>query len=170
MIGFTATLKKFGQQGEKTGWTYISVPATIANKIKPGNKKSFRVKGSIDACTLKSVALLPMGGGDFIIPVNASMRKIIRKPLGSKVEVEMEEDTKVVSISKDLRKCLAEEPEAKAYFESLAKSHQQYYSKWIEQAKTVETKSRRIAAALHAFTHKLSYSEMMHWQKSRREI
>jgi hypothetical protein len=25
MILFTATLEKFGQQGEKTGWTYIVV-------------------------------------------------------------------------------------------------------------------------------------------------
>ena len=168
MIGFTATLKKFGQQGEKTGWTYISVPASVAGKIKAGNKKSFRVKGCIDDCQINSVALLPMGGGDFIIPVNALMRKKIQKPVGAKVKVEIEEDTKVLSVSKDLRECLAEEPEAKAYFESLAKSHQQYYSKWIEQAKTVETKSRRIAAALHAFTHQLSYSEMMHWLKSRR--
>jgi hypothetical protein len=45
MIKFTATLLKFDKQGEKTGWTYIEIPADLAQKLKPGNKKIFRVKG-----------------------------------------------------------------------------------------------------------------------------
>ena len=39
MISFSATLMKFGQMGEKTGWTYIIVPKELAEKLKPGNKK-----------------------------------------------------------------------------------------------------------------------------------
>ena len=45
MIHFNAVIKKFNEQGEKTGWTYIEIPEEIASKIKPGYKKSFRVKG-----------------------------------------------------------------------------------------------------------------------------
>ena len=48
MISWTATIKKFDKQGEKTGWTYIEVPAELANKLQPGNKKGFRVKGRLD--------------------------------------------------------------------------------------------------------------------------
>ena len=48
MIKFSAILLKFQEQGEKTGWTYIEVPARIAQQLKLGNKKSFRVKGYLD--------------------------------------------------------------------------------------------------------------------------
>jgi hypothetical protein len=48
MIKFTATLLQFQEQGEKTGWTYIQVPLAMAQQLKPGNKKVFRVKGKLD--------------------------------------------------------------------------------------------------------------------------
>ena len=38
MIHFKAVIKKFGEQGEKTGWSYIEVPEEVASKIKPGTK------------------------------------------------------------------------------------------------------------------------------------
>ncbi|HKB43543.1 MAG TPA: DUF1905 domain-containing protein, partial [Chitinophagaceae bacterium] len=62
MVQYTATIHRFEKQGEKTGWTYIEVPVDIAQKIKPGNKKEFKVKGKLDNHTIKRVSLLPMGG------------------------------------------------------------------------------------------------------------
>ena len=44
MVRFTATIKRFAEQGEKTGWTYIDVPVALAEKLQPGNKKGFRVR------------------------------------------------------------------------------------------------------------------------------
>ena len=41
MIRYTTSLLKFDKQGEKTGWTYIVIPADIAQQINPGIKKSF---------------------------------------------------------------------------------------------------------------------------------
>ena len=42
MIHFTTIIKKFNDQGEKTGWTYIEIPATIAEKLKAkGINKAF---------------------------------------------------------------------------------------------------------------------------------
>jgi hypothetical protein len=38
------------------------------------------------------VALLPMGGGDFIMPLNGAMRKAIKKQKGATVKVKMELD------------------------------------------------------------------------------
>jgi hypothetical protein len=75
MISFTTTILKFGQQGEKTGWTYILIPAELAGQLKPGHKKSFRVKGRLDQYPIKGVALLPMGEGDFIMALNAAHAK-----------------------------------------------------------------------------------------------
>ena len=77
MINFKALLQKFGRKGEKTGWTYIDIPKKIADKIKPGGKKSFRVKGKIDDLPIKATALTPMGEGNFILAINAQIRKII---------------------------------------------------------------------------------------------
>ena len=75
MIRFKSIIKKFGEQGEKTGWTYIEIPEEVASKIKPGCKKSFRVKGTLDNYPIEKTSLLPMGGGSFIIPINAAIRK-----------------------------------------------------------------------------------------------
>lgn len=162
MIGFKTTLLKFDKQGEKTGWTYISVPGEIAGKIKPANnKRSFRVKGKIDNHKIKSVALLPMGGGDFIMAINATMRKAIKKDKGATVVVEIEEDAEAVKLSRALLACLEDDPGSKAYFKSLPPSHQQYYSRWIEAAKTDTTKTKRIAIVINAFSNKLTYSQMM---------
>jgi hypothetical protein len=38
MVRFETALRKFDKQGEKTGWTYIEIPADIAAKIKPGKR------------------------------------------------------------------------------------------------------------------------------------
>ena len=81
MITLKVTLQQFKEQGEKTGWTYIEIPASVANKLKPGTKKSFRIKGKMDDHEFQQVALIPMGNGDFIIPFNASMRKATGKKI-----------------------------------------------------------------------------------------
>jgi Domain of unknown function (DUF1905) len=47
VLSFTTAISQFAQQGEKTGWTYIVVPAAIAGKLNPGVKKSYRVKGRL---------------------------------------------------------------------------------------------------------------------------
>lgn len=161
MIGFKATLQRYDTHADKTGWTFIIVPAKIASKLKPGTKQSFRIKGKIDEHKLKAVSLLPVGKGDFMMPVNATMRKAIKKIKGATVMLEMEEDKAVLKLSPELLACLEDEPEGKKYFESLPKSHQQYYSKWIESAKTEPTKTKRLAAAMQAFANKLSFSQMM---------
>ena len=113
MVRCTAKLLQFNEQGEKTGWTYIEIPADIAQKIKPGNKKSFRVKGKLDHYPIKKVALLPMGGGKFIMALNAGMRKAIGKKKGAMLKVQIEEDHAAILINRELMLCLADEPEAK---------------------------------------------------------
>ena len=165
MIKFNTTLLKFDNQGEKTGWTYISIPKNIAEQLKPANKRSFRVKGKIDDHAVKSVSLLPMGEGDFIMPVNTVMRKALMKRKGDTVKLLLEVDTAELKISSALLACLEDEPEATAFFKKLPASHQQYFSKWIESAKTDATKTKRIALAINAFVRKMSYGEMIRAQK-----
>lgn len=164
-IAFSTELKQFGKQGEKTGWTYVEVSQKLANKLEPGIKKSFRIKGSIDAHQLKQVALLPMGDGNFIMPVNGVMRKAIHKQKGDNVSIVFEPDKSELKLSKDFLECLADEPAAQEYFSSMPKSHQQYYSKWIESAKTEPTKIKRIAIVVNGLARKLDYGAMLREQR-----
>jgi hypothetical protein len=167
VVQFTATIKRFKEQGEKTGWTYIEVPSSIAEKLVPGNKKSFRVKGKIDGHPFSLIALLPMGGGDFIMTLNAAIRKAVKKPVGAAVSVKMSVDTEEIKPPAELMECLEEEPEALAYFKSLSKGHQNYFSNWIRSAKTEPTRTKRIAAAMNAFAKGMDFGQMLRAMKKR---
>ena len=170
MIRFECLLEKFGDQGEKTGWTYISIPHKIAEKLKPDHKKSFRVKGKIDTHILKGVALIPMGEGDFIMAVNATMRKAIKKIHGAKVRMDLEEDITPVKLSAELITCFKDEPAAYQYFNSLPPSHRNWYSNWVKTAKTENTMTKRIAAVIKSCSQNLTFSEMMKQYKEERNI
>jgi hypothetical protein len=170
MIKFIATILKFDEQGEKTGWTYIEIPADIAQQIKPGNKKSFRVKGKLDNYSIKSIALLPMGNGNFIMPLNAAMRKTTGKRKGAMLSVNIEEDKTPLKLNEDFLTCLNDEPVALKHFNSLAGSHRNYFSKWIDNAKTEQTKTKRIAMAVSALARGLGYPEMMREDKAKRSF
>jgi hypothetical protein len=165
MVTFKAVLQKFDKQGEKTGWTYLNIPQKMAEKLMPGHKKSFRVKGMLDEYKIKTVALLPMGGGDFILPVNAAMRKGTMKRKGDAVKVSLEVDNTQLKISNTLLECMEDDPGALDYFNKLPASHQHYYSKWIESAKTDVTKAKRIALTINACSKKMSFSQMLQLQK-----
>src|ERR1700754_4241620 len=92
MVKYTTTILRFEKQGEKTGWTYIEVPADIAGQLKPDQKQSFRVKGKLDKYAIAAIALLPMGDGKFIMALNAEIRKGIAKRAGAKLEVQLTVD------------------------------------------------------------------------------
>lgn len=161
MVQFTVTIHKFEKQGEKSGWIYIEIPADIAQQLKPGNKKSFRVKGKLDNYKIAGVSLLPMGGGSFIMAINGTMRKGTGKKQGAMLKVELEEDKKLYQLNKEFMECLADEPQALANFKAMPKSFQNYYSKWIESAKTEPTKTKRIAAAVSSLARGMNFPEMI---------
>ena len=161
MVKFTTTIHKFEQQGEKTGWTYIEIPADIAQQLKPGNKKSFRVKGKLDDFKFDGIALLPMGGGIFIMALNAGMRKGIGKRKGAMLKVQLAEDEKGFVFNKDFIDCLNDEPKAKNFFQTLSGSHQRYFSKWIDDAKTEPTRIKRITMAVNALAKEWGYPQML---------
>jgi hypothetical protein len=169
MVTFTTTLLQFAQQGEKTGWTYIEIPADIARQLKPNNKKSFRVKGKLDNFSIKSVAVMPMGGGSFILAVNAEMRKGIGKRKGAMVKVQLQEDKATIPINAELLECLKDDPDAETYFNSLSNSHKSYFSKWIDSAKTEATKTNRLTKTMLALAKGWDYGRMIREGKQNKE-
>ncbi len=160
-VQFTATIHRFEKQGEKTGWTYFEVPPDIAQQLKPGNKKEFKVKGKLDDHPIKRVSLLPMGGGSFILVLNAALRKAIGKKEGAMLKVQLSEDSSDFIFNKDFIDCLNDEPAAKDFFQSLPGSHQRYFSKWVDSAKTESTRTKRIAMSVNALVKKWGYGEMI---------
>lgn len=168
MVKYTATMLKFDKQGEKTGWTYIVIPEDIAQELKPGNRKSFRVKGKLDKYAIEAIALMPMGDGSFIMPLNAGIRKGIAKRVGAKVVVQITEDDNPEPVtSPELMECLEDEPDALAFFNSLPKGHRNYFMKWIESAKTAPTKAKRIAQAITGLARKQDYGTMIRSNKGK---
>lgn len=161
MVQFTATIHKFGKKGEKTGWTYFEMPADIVQQLKPGNKKEFKVKGKLDGYAIRRVSVLPMGGGLFIMPLNTVMRRAMGKKQGAILTVQLTEDKSDFVFNKDFMDCLDDEPAAKEFFQSLTGSHQRYFSKWIDSARTEPTKTKRIAMAITALARKRGYPEMI---------
>src|ERR1700739_1202880 len=109
MIRCTTKILRFAEMGEKTGWTYIRIPAALAQQLTP-DKKSFRVKGRLDDHPIQKMALIPMGEGDFIMALNAGIRKAIRKQQGATLRVELEVDKAVIQPPKALLECLTDEP------------------------------------------------------------
>lgn len=161
MVIFTATILQFAEQGEKTGWSYIEVPADIAQKLKPGNKKSFRVKGMLDGLAVEGLALIPMGAGNFIMAIKAEIRKGLRKNAGAMLQVKLEpHDDFKIDMPDELQECFDFEPEALDFFNSLPISHRNYFLKWINDAKTSETRAKRIVNTVNAMLRKWRFNVM----------
>ncbi|MDB5010423.1 MAG: hypothetical protein JWQ06_1212 [Mucilaginibacter sp.] len=166
MVEFNTLILQFAEQGEKTGWSYIEIPADIAQQLKPNNKKSFRIKGMLDGLVIKGMALIPMGEGNFIMALKAEIRKALHKNVGAMLQVRIEEDKDFkIEVPDDLQECFEFEPEALDFFNSLAKSHREYFIKWIDSAKTNETRAKRIVNTVNAMLRKWNYGQMIRTMK-----
>jgi hypothetical protein len=163
MVKFSADIRKYGSNGEKTGWTYVQIPARIAERLHPGEKRSFRIKGRLDKLAIKALALIPIGGGDFVLPLNMEMRKALGKGQGDKLtlEIALDGNPDPVPMPDDLLQCLEDEPRAIKAFMALPGSHRKYYIKWINSAKTEPTRVKRIAATVTAMERGMSYAELL---------
>lgn len=162
MINFKSEIERFEQMGEKTGWSYIFIPAVLANEIKPDCKKSFRVKGKIDKIDVEGMAIMPMGEGDFILALKTELRKKLKKEVGANLELFLEEDKNFkIAMPEDLEICLSEEEHLMTNFLKQPKSHQNYFINWINQAKTEPTRTKRIVMTLTAMDKQQDYGTMI---------
>jgi hypothetical protein len=165
MVRFAATIHQFGQQGEKTGWTYIEIPVDTAEQLSPGNRKSFRVKGKLDAYAITGIALLPMGGGRFILPLNATMRRQIKKKKGAVLEATLSLDKEPLQAPEGFNECLEDAPEAKLFFDSLKPSHRNYFIKWMGGVKSEAARAKRMAMVINALCKQQDFVTMIRSQK-----
>jgi hypothetical protein len=169
MITFSAKIQRFASKGEKTGWSYIEISDKNADKINPGCRKSYRVKGTLDAFKIQKTSILPMGDGGFILPINGAMRKGTGKKLGDTLKVSLALDARELQLNSDFMDCLKDDARAYDFFQTLPKSHQSYFSKWIDDAKTISTKTKRITMAVIALAQRQGYGEMIRANRTVRE-
>jgi hypothetical protein len=128
-------------QGGKTA-TGIVVPPQIVEGLGAGKKPAVKVtlKGHTYRTTVATM------GGDFMIPVSSEIRKITGAAGGDKVSIDIELDTepRVLEVPQDFSDALDKEPEARKFFDGLSYSNRRRFVWSIEEAKTPETRLRRI--------------------------
>jgi len=132
-------------QGGKTA-TGIEVPAEHVAAL--GTSRRPAVRATIAGHTYRtSVAMMR---GHFMLPVSAAVREAAGVAGGDEVDVELELDTgpREVVLPADLERALRADAQAAAAYDGLSYSRRQRLVLPIGEAKTDETRHRRIAKAV----------------------
>lgn len=138
-VTFTTTL--FQSEGKNA--TGIKVPADVVAALGKGKKPPVTV--SFNGYTYRST--IASYGDVFLLSVSAEHRQAAGVQAGDELEVTLELDTepRTVEVPADLAAALAQQPGAAAVFDALAYSRRKEFVRQVEEAKTQETRDRRIA-------------------------
>ncbi|VVJ16633.1 Uncharacterised protein [Amycolatopsis camponoti] len=131
--------------GGKTA-TGLPVPADVVEALGAGKKPAVTV--TLGGHTYRTT--VASRGGQFLLSLSAENREKAGVAAGDDVEVEIALDTapRELEIPPDLAAALAADETAKARFESLSYSGKQRFVLPIGQAKTEETRRRRVAKVI----------------------
>ncbi|MBX3164538.1 MAG: DUF1905 domain-containing protein [Bacteroidetes bacterium] len=161
MPAYKTIIQKFSNNKEKTGWSYVEMPVDIWKKLKLKNRREFRVKGFLDDVNVERLSCMPMKDGNFIIPLNAELRKKLGKNEGAMLHLKIEVDTSPALQSAELMECLNDDDIALKQFNSLLLSHRNYFHRYVYTAKGAATKAGRIVNVINAMHKKQDFGEMM---------
>jgi Bacteriocin-protection, YdeI or OmpD-Associated/Domain of unknown function (DUF1905) len=126
--------------------TGFQVPEEVVTALGSGKRPAVRV--TIGKHTYRST-VAPMGGV-FLIGVSAENRQAAGVSAGDEIDVDIALDTepREVTVPADFAKALDADAAAKQRFEALSYTHRREHVRAIEDAKTDETRQRRIAKAI----------------------
>ena len=132
-------------QAKKTA-TGVEVPEHIVEKLAAGKRAP--VKVTINGYTYRNT--IAVMNGMYMLSVSADVRAKSGVAGGDKIEVQLELDRepREVEVPADLQKALSKNAAAKQFFETLSNSNKKRFTIPIEQAKTPETRNRRIEKAI----------------------
>ncbi len=138
---FRATL----ELGGKTA-TGIRVPAEVVGSL--GSSKRPPVRVTINGHTYRSTVAVM--GGEFMLGASAEIRKAAGVAAGDEVDVDMELDTepREVTVPADFAEALDADADARRAFDGLSDSHRRRHVMAIDDARTPETRQRRIDKAV----------------------
>ena len=126
--------------------TGLRVPPDVVEALGAGRKPP--VRGTIGGHTYRSTVAVM--GGRYLVPLSAENRTAAGVAAGDDVEGEVALDTepREVVVPEDLATALAGDEAAREAFERLSYSHRRRHVMAIEDAKTPETRQRRVTKAL----------------------
>jgi hypothetical protein len=132
----------------QNGKTATGIPVTEAVVEALGGGKRAPVRVTLNQYTYRSS--IASVDGMFMISLSGENRAAAGVAAGEQVEVEIELDTqpREVTVPPDLREALDQDTRAKTFFESLSYSGKLRFVLPVEQAKTPETRQRRIEKTL----------------------
>jgi len=135
--------------GGKTA-TGIRVPPEVVEGL--GSHKRPPVRVTIGNHTYRTTVAVM--GGEFMIPLSAENRKGAGVAAGDEVDVgiELDSEPREVTVPPDFAKALGRDSKARRYFDDLSYSHKRRWVMSIDEAKTAETRQRRIAKAVEKLT------------------
>jgi hypothetical protein len=138
---FRAELQRTG--GNTTGF---EVPQEIVDGLGGGGRP--KVVVTLNGYTWRSS--IARMGGSYWLGVSAQNRAGAGVAGGQVLDVTVELDTaeRTVTVPDDLAAALDREPAAKAVWDGLSFSHRRQHVEHIEDAKTAETRARRVAKAV----------------------
>jgi hypothetical protein len=138
---FRATLQLHGKTA-----TGMEVPPEIVESLGGGKRPAVRV--TINGYTYRS-SIAPMGGL-FLLGASDEVRKNAGIAAGDVLDVEVELDTepREVTVPQDFADALDRDAEAKRFFDGLSYSNKRRFVLSVEEAKTPETRQRRIDKAV----------------------
>ena len=126
--------------------TGIQVPAEVVAALGPSKKPAVAI--TINGYTYRSTVATM--GGRYLIPVSSNVREQAGVAADDRVEVSIELDNapREVVVPDDLQVALDGNPDARRFFDGLSYSNKRRVVIPIEEAKTAETRERRIAKAV----------------------
>lgn len=126
--------------------TGVEVPVEVVERLGSGKRPP--VKVTINEHTYRSTVATM--GGKFMIGISAENREKANVAAGDMIEVELELDTqpREVAVPADFKEALKKNAAAEKCFDGLSYSHKLQHVLAIEQAKTEETRQRRISKAV----------------------
>jgi hypothetical protein len=138
---FRATL----ELGGKTA-TGFRIPAEVVAALGSGKRPPVRVM--INGYTYRNTVAVM--GGVFMLGVSAEHRAAAGVQAGDEIDVELELDTapREVAVPADFAAALDQDADVRRRFDALSYSHKLQHVLAIEQAKTAETRQRRIDKAI----------------------
>jgi len=125
----------------------IEVPEDIVLGFGAGKRVPVVVTIDGDYSYRNTVAVM---GGRYLISFSSETRAATGKGGGDEVEITLEHDTapRTVEVPAALQEAFDQEPAAAAAWEKLAPSHRKEHARAINEAKSDETRDRRVAAAI----------------------
>ncbi|WP_201007780.1 YdeI/OmpD-associated family protein [Paenibacillus glycanilyticus] len=126
--------------------TGIEVPAEVIESL--GSSKRPAVCVTLGEYTYRTT--VGSMAGKYMIPVSAEVRAAAGVAAGEEVEVniELDNEPRELVVPEDFYGALEQQLEAKRFFEGLSYSNRRRFMLNIEEAKTAETRQRRMDKAI----------------------